>query len=538
MELNELKQEYRAKINEIVKFYLDGYTSSNSGDKIIHDTIWGTNKFYPWEIAILDSPLLQRLRYIKQTGLACYVYPNAEHSRYTHTLGVIVLTQKILETINSKDVEIIRESNKKEKISIAEFYQVRLAALLHDVGHGFLSHVSEDVYKHLNEFAKLKREWIVKEYRVTPKEHEIFSFLMVQSDEFKTFFKKEILEKKLLQLDGLNETEFLNQVAELIIGHSRDAHKQYLADIINGPLDADKLDYLARDAHFAGPTIVYDIERYLQTIDIFEIEGKRSLSIPIKGIVALEQIIISRLMLFSYIYHHQKVRVAEAMVKEFCFRLYYKLIKDEKVFKNNSKLLDITHPCDFLKYTDRDFLNYNVLGSFESPELQFIYDCIIKRKLPKRALIVSRPFIEGEIENVENSTNIGLQAFQEISDGAFKECFNLKKQIYDKTIEQAPREFSLEELYIDIPKLPEPTGKALMIPLDYEGRSLKSLDEFFPLDKWRVAYSQTKWRAHVYAFDGLLHAVNVASRKVLKENYDLELSEIIDNMVLTQKSPL
>ena len=117
MELNELKQEYRAKINEIVKFYLDGYTSSNSGDKIIHDTIWGTNKFYPWEIAILDSPLLQRLRYIKQTGLACYVYPNAEHSRYTHTLGVIVLTQKILETINSKDVEIIRESNKKEKIS-------------------------------------------------------------------------------------------------------------------------------------------------------------------------------------------------------------------------------------------------------------------------------------------------------------------------------------------------------------------------------------------------------------------------------------
>ena len=82
-------EEFNTRAEVFVnKMLIDFKPASYREIKVIHDPVWGTIKFYPWELQILDSPLLQRLRSINQLGLAVLTYPSAHHSRFEHTLGV------------------------------------------------------------------------------------------------------------------------------------------------------------------------------------------------------------------------------------------------------------------------------------------------------------------------------------------------------------------------------------------------------------------------------------------------------------------
>ncbi|MBU0765442.1 MAG: HD domain-containing protein, partial [Bacteroidetes bacterium] len=127
-------QDFEARIDIFLSNLLHPPTQKKYGYKIIHDSIWGTNKFFPWEVGVIDSPLLQRLRRIHQTGLANLVYPTANHTRFDHSLGVTILADKLANHLNDNVGNIV--VNKRQK------YELRLAAILHDVGHSFFSHVS------------------------------------------------------------------------------------------------------------------------------------------------------------------------------------------------------------------------------------------------------------------------------------------------------------------------------------------------------------------------------------------------------------
>jgi hypothetical protein len=145
--LSPLLGQVQADLEELfatpLKDYLDRLRerSQPSGPKIINDPLWHTVRVNSWEIALLDSPVVQRLRNIGQLGLASYVYPGAGYSRFEHTLGVLHQTQRFIEAINrnahADGVEHLDPIQQDDEIAL------RLAALLHDVGHGFLSHVSE-----------------------------------------------------------------------------------------------------------------------------------------------------------------------------------------------------------------------------------------------------------------------------------------------------------------------------------------------------------------------------------------------------------
>ncbi len=297
MQTDETIKVFEERVNEFVTASLEGYKPErHAKEKSIRDAIWGTNRVYSWEVAILDSPLLQRLRDIRQTGLAYLVYPTALHSRFDHTLGVLAVASKIIRSINDKYPQY-----KDPKISYANHMRVRLSAILHDVGHSCFSHTCEIIYAASEEF-KVLTKYVNDQFKVTPKPHEIMSWLIVRSQRFKEFIV-ELAQKKLLS-DWECSSDDVDIIAGNIIGFRRNSREKFLADIINGPMDADKLDYLVRDAYFAGPTVVYDLERFLYTVDAIEypLPAKRSivrLSIPIEGVTALEQIIISKLMLFS-----------------------------------------------------------------------------------------------------------------------------------------------------------------------------------------------------------------------------------------------
>ncbi len=254
--------DFQSRVDDFVTKSLSGYKAErHATEKSIRDAIWGTCPFYAWEVAILDSPLLQRLRDVRQTGLAYLVYPTAMHTRFDHTLGVVTVASRIVRSINEKHAPP-KESD--PRIKHADHMRVRLSALLHDVGHSCLSHVSETVYGSSNEFRLLIRQ-INSMFGVTPKPHEVMSWLIARSTPFKEFIGD--LQKKNIASHADFAPDDLEDIANNIIGYRKDPRQKFLADIINGPMDADKLDYLVRDAYFAGPTVVYDLDRFLHTVD-------------------------------------------------------------------------------------------------------------------------------------------------------------------------------------------------------------------------------------------------------------------------------
>ena len=124
--------------------------------KDIHDPIWGTNRFSWRELAIIDSPIFQRLRRIHQTGLAYYVYPSARHSRFKHLLGVVTVATRVFDSIAQRFTGLLEEmagqlaqGEKHEDVVSCWRQELLLAALLHDTGHSLLSHASERVYGEL-----------------------------------------------------------------------------------------------------------------------------------------------------------------------------------------------------------------------------------------------------------------------------------------------------------------------------------------------------------------------------------------------------
>ena len=150
--------DFTIRAERFVSQMLSSYRPADYREiKVIHDPVWGTIKFYPWELQILDSPLLQRLRNINQLGLAVLTYPSAHHSRFEHTLGVAALVTKMVDSIN--DGYHPDGVTDDRTVSRNDHNKLRLAAILHDVGHSFFSHLSERMYGNTEEFQRLKNSF-------------------------------------------------------------------------------------------------------------------------------------------------------------------------------------------------------------------------------------------------------------------------------------------------------------------------------------------------------------------------------------------
>ncbi|MFC1613430.1 HD domain-containing protein, partial [Patescibacteria group bacterium] len=145
--------DLEVEVNKFVETILANYKVKKVRDqKAIHERVWGTNLYLKHEIALLDTPLIQRLRRIFQTGLVFLTYPSSLHTRFDHTLGCISLVSRFVHRLKERtpQTDIYIDDN-PEKGDLAE---LRMAALLHDCGHAFFSHVSEHVYQRYPEMTQ------------------------------------------------------------------------------------------------------------------------------------------------------------------------------------------------------------------------------------------------------------------------------------------------------------------------------------------------------------------------------------------------
>jgi HD superfamily phosphohydrolase len=249
------KHELENKIDEYVQENLPNNLRSwceryKNKFKIIHDSLWGTFQLQPHEVAILDTPLVQRLRFIHQTGAVYYTYPSAHHTRFEHTLGVIYQTGRLCDALQGQ------HGLPDSRIDTSFRNDVRLAALLHDIGHGPFSHTSEQFFASLPQMADYKaRNNVLSDSGAG----EVLSYLVVRSEPFRSF------------VGQLNETHGLSlscdRVAGIITGTLPD-EQMYMSELIHGPFDADKLDYMPRDGMFSGLQMHVDIDRLYHSITI------------------------------------------------------------------------------------------------------------------------------------------------------------------------------------------------------------------------------------------------------------------------------
>ncbi len=219
-------------------------------------------------VRLIDAFEFQRLRRIKQLGLALYTYQGAEHSRFTHSLGVLHLMTRVLDRLGEK-----------HRITEEDRAAARAAALLHDVGHGSFSHVMEKVLNFHHE------AWTVR--AVSSAETEIGQVLRDFSPELP------------------------RRVAEIIEGKFQPA---YLAQLVSSQLDVDRMDYLLRDSLMTGAKYgIYDLEWVLGALAVDETADR--IYVSARGLYAVEEYLQARYYMFRQVYFHRTLRSAEAVLR-------------------------------------------------------------------------------------------------------------------------------------------------------------------------------------------------------------------------------
>ena len=242
----------------------------------------------------LDSKEFQRLRRIRQLGGDFQVYPTAEHSRFSHSLGVYEIVRRMVTEVKSLCVEL----TEYEKVC------VMLAGLLHDVGHGPFSHAFENITNH---------------------SHEEYTAKIILGNTELNAILRAVSEK-------------LPQDIVFIIQHTHE--NDILNQIVSGQLDADRMDYLLRDSYFTATSYgQFDLERILRTMRVRKTnEGRKVIVVKYTGIHSVEDYIMARYQMYWQVYYHPVARSYEAVFIQLFNRLK-DIFKCDKDYFEDMKVL-------------------------------------------------------------------------------------------------------------------------------------------------------------------------------------------------------
>jgi len=230
----------------------------------IHDFV----RVYDNELKIIDTPIFQRLRRIRQLSGAHLIYPGAQHTRFEHSLGVMHIASMAGQALAEKGI-----------VSSDDIQNLRLAGLLHDIGHGPFSHLFEEIFEEKRKIS-----------------HEDLGRDIILKTEIGDIISKNGFDKKL--------------ITKLAFGDSK---LQFMNEIISGVLSADIMDYLLRDGYFTGAEHAkIDHHRLTHSLDVY----KNKLALDKSSLVNFETMMISRYQMFKAVYFHKTVRAGEVMLLE------------------------------------------------------------------------------------------------------------------------------------------------------------------------------------------------------------------------------
>lgn len=244
-----------------------------------------------WERSIVSQPAYQRLRRIRQLAWTDQVYPGAMHTRFEHSLGVMHTVSMLYNAIVSRSSEVLKEDLGYTLDGLKRDQQlIRLAGLLHDIGHSPFSHASEELFPENEGGRKFK--------------HEQYSAAIVRAH------LKDVIENH--PLNTANYGFKAEDIAAVLEGSTNAKQRLFWRDLIDGQMDADRMDYLLRDSYHSGVQYgKFDLNRISNTIVAIRGTGGRAprLGFSEGGLHAAEGLVLARYFMFTQVYFH-KTRVA------------------------------------------------------------------------------------------------------------------------------------------------------------------------------------------------------------------------------------
>jgi hypothetical protein len=253
--------------------------------------VHGFIKLNDWEKTIISQPAFQRLRRVRQLSWTDYIYPGAMHTRFEHSLGVMHVATMLFDALVERSRDILQEDFAYNDDGLGRDRRlVRLAALLHDLGHGPFSHAAEEMMP-LREDGNGKYK------------HEQYSAAIVRAK-----FRDAIENHPLNANYGLTA----DNVAALLEGSAEAQQAVFWRELIDGQMDADRMDYLLRDSHHTGvENGRFDFRRLVTTIQAIPGPegGAPRIGVSEGGIHSAESLVLARYFMFTQVYFH-KTRVA------------------------------------------------------------------------------------------------------------------------------------------------------------------------------------------------------------------------------------
>ncbi|MDX9731186.1 MAG: HD domain-containing protein [Bdellovibrionales bacterium] len=279
----------------------------------IKDPIHGAIDLSEAEEAVLDTREFQRLRQIKQLGFAEYSFPGASHTRFLHSVGVMHLAGLAFDSI----FRSFKFSNEAARQRLRR--AVRLGALLHDIGHGPLSHTTEEVMPKVSEldikaYAARERGYAIDPNRKAT--HEDYSIKMVTDSELSKCIAKASKEMTGLHIACLIDRG-LKAPDDFFFDQGLD-FRPILSQVVSSEMDVDRMDYLERDAYFCGTNYGrVELEWLIGNLTYHESRGKVHLALNRRALYTFDDFLISRHHMYLMVYFHHKSIIFEEMLQRY-----------------------------------------------------------------------------------------------------------------------------------------------------------------------------------------------------------------------------
>lgn len=353
----------------------------------IKDPIYGYIRLTEVERNIIDTLAVQRLRRIRQLAGAEYVYPAANHTRFEHVLGAMYLAGVVADNL-----PVNLTANEKQKI--------RLAALLHDIGHAPFSHLFEPLLlKYLHKNHEDMSTWIIANSKLT----------------------------EVIRAQGFDPEE----LSWLAVGKSMTTDKKFIGQIISSSFDVDKMDFVVRDSYHTGA--VYgsvDVFRLMYTMDVLD----GNLAVDITALPTLESLILARLESFRAIYFHRACRAVQMM-----------LLRALNFAKDDLEILRVNSADEYLEWDD-----YRVWSKLtENPKSREIVRDLSQRKLLKCAYEKTF-FVKDElVSSVFTNESVRSKLEEEIARKANVPAEEVRVDL--PSLPSVPYHYAMEIGPIDIP---------------------------------------------------------------------------------------
>ena len=480
------------------------------------------------------------------------------------SLGVATIASRIFDALIHKQRGVIQKISKAvdpnvepDKFLLRLRQELRLAALLHDTGHSLFSHTSERVYEELDLLVKASKEltaFVGKKKGAG----EVISFCLALTPAV-----RKLLDRAGNHLIGSEAFEDysgpidLRNVALIIVGRSSHPHLQFLGDIVSSGFDADKLDYLLRDATAAGLPLRYDIDRYLYDVRMEKetlsdgegllkklyssfqgavISRKRSappqyvydyydtyrLKLSKRAMNVIEQIVICKMMLYSYIYHHTKVRASEGTLM--------RLLKRKLGAWRLRGVEDSESMIRFFEMTDASLGQLGADETSDAIDKEYSYR-LVNCLLPREVYSISGPsalrkndhYVKDFLLNLRDrdvgKRIVGEKIITDLEQRIGKELVKLRPKLWGTAADALAQ----AGVWVDAPTPPKFEDINTLIGGASTKQSGVSIAQVFPIREWTSAYEAYRYQVRIFAFSEYWDLTKDAAKAAMK--HILKISE-------------